>query len=367
MLKKLRSRQMIYILAAASVGIGAFAAAAAPASAHEISPPRFTVTNEVSDQPGVAPITDPDLVNAWGLAASPTSPLWVANNGSNTATLYSGANGTNPIAKLGKIVTIPGGAPTGQVFNGTGQFVVTNPATGKGGSAPFIFDSEGGDITAWNNTADPTNAFVVNHVDGAVFKGLALWQTPLGNFLVATDFATGAVDVFDSSFKLLTLDSNRFFHDPFLPSDYHPFGVLAVGETVYVSYAKTQPGSTDEAHGPGTGFVDAYTDFGQHVRRIASHGSLNAPWGMAIAPASFGRFAGDLLVGNFGDGHISAFHGDDFDGLLRGTDNKPVFIEGLWGLLPGTANTGGVANLWFSAGPNDENDGLVGLIGPAAS
>jgi uncharacterized protein (TIGR03118 family) len=267
-----------------------------------------------------------------------------------------------PVTKAGLTVTIDGGAPTGQVFNDTTSFVVT----GAGGSGPatFMFDSEGGDITAWNRTATGTTAVVVAHVDGAVFKGLALWHTPFGPVLLAADFAGGHLLAFDGAFHQLTLPG-FLFSDPRLPAGYAPFNILTDGDTVYVAYAKQQPGSADEQAGPGLGFVDRFTHIGTVTRRIASHGTLNAPWGLAIAPASFGKFAGDLLVGNFGDGRIGAYHGDDFQGLLRGTNNKPIAIDGLWALLPGTANSGGVGTLWFSAGPNEEADGLVGQLIPA--
>jgi uncharacterized protein (TIGR03118 family) len=323
----------------------------------------FRESDLVSDQPGRATITDPDVVNAWGLALSPTSPLWVANNGTNTSTLYAGG-GASPITKAGLIVTIPGGAPTGQAFNGTTGFVVTGP--NGSGPARFLFVSEDGDLTGWNPAADPTHAIVAKHIDGAVYKGLALWTNPFGSFLIATDFAGGHLDIFDSNFNRLTLPPN-FFRDRALPKGYAPFNVLTIGDRVIVSYAKQQAGSDDEQAGAGLGIVDEFTNLGQNARRIASHGPLNAPWGLAVAPASFGQFAGDLLVGNFGDGRISAYRGNHFEGQLRDSHNKSMVIDGLWALLPGTASTGGVDSLWFSAGPGDEEHGLVGLITPITS
>ena len=323
----------------------------------------FVETDLVSDQAGLATITDANLVNAWGLTLSPTSPLWVANNGTNTSTLYSGGNATTPIAKVGLTVEIPGGAPTGVMFNPTTQFAVTGP--GGSGVARFLFVSEGGDVLGWNPTAGGTQAIVAAHVDGAVYKGMALWTNPFGTFLLAADFANGRVDVFDGSFNRLTLPAG-FFHDPRLPNGYAPFNVFTVEDKVFVTYAKQQAGSDDEQAGRGLGIVDEYSDLGLTARRVASHGTLNAPWGMAFAPASFGRLAGALLVGNFGDGRIGAYRGHHFLGLLRDPVGKPIQIDGLWALLPGTANTGGVDSLWFSAGPDDEEHGLVGQIGPAA-
>lgn len=331
---------------------------AAPAAATPPAP-QFTQVNQVSDQPGVANVTDPDLVNAWGLALSATSPLWVANNGTNTSTIYPGGVGGAPVTKAGLTVAIPGGAPTGQVFNDTTAFVVP----GTTAPARFIFDSEGGDVTAWNGG---TAAVLAAHTDGAVYKGLALWHTPFGPFLLATDFADGRIDMFDGTFTRINLPS-FFFHDPFLPAGYAPFNVLVNGDNVYVSYAKQESaGGVDEVDGPGLGFVDEYTKFGTEVTRIASRGPLNAPWGMAIAPASFGSLAGSLLVGNFGDGRISAYRGDDFIGQLRDKHGTPIAVDGLWALLPGTAASGGVGTLWFSAGPDDESNGLVGQLIPVS-
>ncbi len=341
---------------------------ATPANADDDrSAPRFTQVNQVSDDPAEHPnVLDANAVNSWGLALGPTSPVWVANNGTNTATLYPGGVGGTPVKPSPFVVTIPGGAPTGQAFNGSAtDFVVTGPGGGSGG-AVFIFASEGGDITGWNRSADPTHAILAAHVDGAVYKGLALWQTPFGPLLLAADFANGRIDVFDRTFHRLTLPQ-QFFNDPRLPKGYAPFNVMVNGDAVYVSYAKQQAGSTDEQAGPGLGIVDKFTDLGLTVRRIASHGTLNAPWGLAIAPASFGRFAGALLVGDFGDGRINVYGGDDFLGQLRGTDGRRISIDGLWALLPGTAASGGVGTLWFSAGPADESHGLVGQLIPATS
>jgi uncharacterized protein (TIGR03118 family) len=374
MIHRLSVRASVRGLVALGV-LAAVAAGAGTALAKEQPPTRFAEIDLVSDQPHKAALTDPLLVNAWGLAEGPTTPLWVANNGlaqgrtTHTATIYSGG-GVAPIANTGRVITLPGDeGPTGEAFNpvsGTDptQFVVTNPMTHTSGPAIFLWVTEGGDLLAWNPAADPSNAIKVGGSDGAIYKGLALWQTPLGNFLLATDFHNGRVDVYDSSFRRLMSLGNRFFHDPRLPGGYAPFNVKTVGETVYVTYAKQDAAGEDDVPGAGFGFVDKYFDFGQIVHRVASRGALNAPWGLAIAPPSFGRFAGDLLVGNFGDGHINVFRGDDFQGQLTDGRGKPIVIDGLWALLPGTASSGGVNNVWFSAGPDDESHGLVGLITP---
>ena len=347
-------------------GLAAFAATAlmlvagTPAQATPPAP-RVTEIDQVSNQPGHAQLTDPDAVNAWGLALGPTTPLWVANNGTDTATVYTGGLGGATVGKAGLVVVNDSDGVTGQVFNGSADFVVTTPQ--GSGPARFLFDSESGDITAWASAATGTHAVVVAHVDGAVFKGLALWQTPLGTFLLAADFAHGRIDVFDRTFRQVDL-AGELFKDPRLPAGYAPFNVMTNGDAVTVAYAKQQAGSVDEQAGPGLGIVNEFRHAGTTVTRIAARGTLNAPWGLAIAPSGFGRFTGALLVGNFGDGRISAFRGDHFIGQLRGPGNRPVTIDGLWALLPGTAASGGVGTVWFSAGPNDEQDGLVGQLIP---
>jgi uncharacterized protein (TIGR03118 family) len=334
-------------------------AAGQPATMHHT--PSFTRINQVSNQPGVAKVTDPDLVNAWGLANSPTSPLWVANNGTNTATVYAGGVGGAAVTKVPLTVSIDGGAPTGQVFNDTPDF--TLPTSTGSVPATFMFSSEGGDITAWSSDATGTTAEVQAHVPGAVFKSLAIWHTRLGNFLLAADFANGVIRVFDRNFNEVQLPA-AFFRDRRLPHRYAPFDVMTVGESVYVTYAKQVPGSEDEAHGPGLGIVDRFTGLGLRTKRIATHGPLDAPWGMAFAPKAWGKDAGALLVGNFGDGRINVYRHGHFSGQLRNAAHHPITIDGLWALQPGTASTGGTDAVWFSAGPNDENDGLVGQLVP---
>ncbi len=334
------------------------------APAQAASPtPRFNEIIQVSDRASDHPaIVDSNVVNAWGLALSPTSPLWVANNETGTATVYRGGVNGAPVTNAGLVVAVPG-HPTGQAFSGGTGFVVTGPL--GSGPARFLFDNEEGDLIGWSPAADATHAIVAAHIDGAVYKGLALLQTAAGAFLLAADFAGGRIDVFDTAFHRVTLPGGSF-HDPALPEGYAPFNVMTVGGTVYVSYAKQEAGSDEEQAGPGLGFVDRYTGLGTGVERIASHGTLNAPWGLAIAPAGFGRLTGALLVGNFGDGRIGAYRDGHFLGQLRDTDNHRITIDGLWALLPGTASTGGAGTLWFSAGPDDESHGQVGQLIPAA-
>lgn len=361
-----RLTRRISLFAAAVMAIPALAAPPAVAEPDtEAARAAFAEIDLISDIPGRAPLVDKDLVNPWGLALSATGPLWVANNGTNTATIYTGGVGGATPTKAGLTVSVPGGAPTGQVSNDTTDFVVTGP--GGSGPAAFIFDSEGGDLTAWNPTANRTMAITEAHVDGAVYKGLALVHTQFGPFLLAADFHHGRIDVFDKEFHRVPLP-DVFFRDRFLPKGYAPFNVAALGDSVYVAYAKQDADRTDEVAGRGFGFVDRFDAFGLVAHRIASHGALNAPWGMTIAPASFGRIAGDLLVGNFGDGRINAFDArtGNFRGSLRDATHKPIVIDGLWDLRPGTANTGGVDGVWFSAGIDDEAHGLVGQLRPAS-
>jgi uncharacterized protein (TIGR03118 family) len=304
-----------------------------------------------SDKTGGADNQDANLVNAWGLAAGPTSPWWVADNGSNLSTLYD-ATGT-PLP----LVVGVAGAPTGTVFNGTaGAFPV------NGTAAAFIFDTEGGTILGWNGG---TSAMQEASASGAVFKGLAIATTPSGPRIFATDFHTGTVDVFDSAWKRVLYAG---FVDRSLPRHYAPFGIQAIGDRIFVTYAKQQAHSDDEAHGRGLGIVDAYDLKGRLRARVAKHGQLNAPWGLAMAPASFGRFSGDLLVGNFGDGRITAYrqrHGRFTPaGQLQAANGRPVKIDGLWALQfgLGAASNGPTDSLFFTAGPHDEKDGLFGTI-----
>ena len=350
-----------WLLAGTAAGLAA--ALALPVGAAQAAPKdsRFDQVNVVSDLPGVAAIQDPLLVNAWGLALSPTSPLWVANNGTGTATLYRGDGVNTPFAKVALEVTVTNGAPTGQVFNGTAGFQVQTPAGPR--PAVFIFDSQTGDLTGWN-PANGTTAVVAAHSDGAVYTGLAQLQTPNGPFLLAADFAHARIDVYNSQWGLV--DVGDAFTDPDLPAGYAPFNVAVLGGAVYVAYALQNEDGDEEVAGHNLGFVNKYTDFGQTVQRIASRGNLNAPWGLAIAPASFGKYAGSLLVGNFGDGKIGAYtNSGEFLGFLRDGDNNAIAIDGLWALLPGTATSGGTNSVWFSAGPDEETHGLVGVLRPA--
>src|SRR6266480_7879202 len=307
---------------------------AAPASAHTTA---YRQINLVSDQPGKAPLTDPDLVNAWGLAASPGtnatpgSPLWVADNGSDKATLYTGATATS-VNKASLVVSITGAAPTGQVFNSDQSAFVVSDNQGHSGSALFLFDTENGTIDGWNPAVGATggNTSTVTEVArdngaNAVYKGLAIAQTPNGKtHLYATNFRSGWVEVYNGNFRRVRLPGGLFV-DPRLPAGYGPFGIAEIKGKLYVTFAKQDATLHDDVAGPGHGFVDVFTNNGAFVRRLVTRGALNSPWGLALAPAGFGQFGGDLLVGNFGDGHINAFNPatDAFLGQLKQQDGKP--------------------------------------------
>jgi uncharacterized protein (TIGR03118 family) len=325
-------------------------------------------TNLVSNVPGLAQTTDPNLVNAWGITASATSPFWVSDNGAGVSTLYNGAGQPIPL-----VVTIapPGGsppgtlaAPTGAVFNPTNDFVVSKGT--KSGKALFIFATEDGTVSGWNPGVDSTHSILGadNSASAAVYKGLALGSTLSGNFLYATNFRAGTVDVFDKNFKPATLAAGAFT-DPLVPIGFAPFGIQNIGGLLYVTYAKQNAARHDDVAARGNGFVDVYDTSGTLLQRVAAGGRLNSPWGLAMAPPTWGRVAGDLLVGNFGDGAINVFDPvtGDWRGGLKTETGAPLRIDGLWGLRFGNGGNAGSPNtLFFTAGPNGEQDGLFGSL-----
>jgi len=337
----------------------------------------FLATNLISDQPGVAPITDPTLVNAWGISLNPNGgAFWVSSNHGDLSELYAGDVHGSALTQPFK-VTIPGGSPTGQVFNGTGSatdFSITDGTNTK--PAVFIFASEAGQVTGWNpgvgvvpgaNGPSKTAEGGFTATDGAIYKGLALGQVNGANFLYATDFHNAKIDVVDAQFHKVTLGANGFesFADANIPAGYAPFGIANIGGKLYVSYAKQDAAAEDDASGPGRGFIDVFEPNGHLDQRLVSRGDLNSPWGMVQAPTGFGDFGGALLVGNFGDGHINAFNpstGKEL-GALGADRMHPLKIEGLWGLAFGNGTSAGDANtLYFAAGPGDETHGLFGKI-----
>ena len=355
------------ILAILSLALVAMLGGARPAAA------QFYLQHDlVSDGAVRADLVDPSLVNPWGLVAGPATPWWVANNATGTATLYNGNTG----GKLLLTVTVPG-APTGAVFNPGAGFVVHHGSAS--GPARFLFASEDGTISGWNPGVPPpppptsTQAFVVvdNSASGAVYKGLAIASTPTGDFLYATNFNAGAIDVFDSAFHPVHIPGG--FIDADLPEGYAPFGIRNLGGIIFVTYALQDADKHDDVAGEGHGFVDAFDTAGNLLRRVASRGQLNSPWGLALAPANFGEFSHDLLIGNFGNGRIHAFDPTRFTGtgafqtrgLLHSAAGRPVEIDGLWSLAFGNGAAAGPTNtLFFTAGPFKEQHGLFGSLVP---
>jgi uncharacterized protein (TIGR03118 family) len=351
---------------------------AGPVSASAAAADGFVQTNLVSDQPGVAATTDPNLVNAWGLVASATSPWWVSDNGTGLSTLYSGAGAIVPL-----VVGIPAPAaapaglvpgPSGIVFNGGANFVVGNGTAS--GPAVFIFSTEDGTISGWSPGVDRTHAIrVVDNFgggSGAVYKGLALGTANGSQFLFATNFRSGRIDVFDTSFKSVDL-GRRAFRDEFIPDDFAPFGIQNIGGNLFVTYAKQNATKDADVAGRGNGFVDEFDTSGRLLRRVAIRGALDSPWGLAVAPAGFGKFGGDLLVGNFGNGRIHAFNlgpaGEDdlarFAGTFENAQGRALVIDGLWALQFGNGAAAGPAStLFFTAGPAAQTHGLLGDLVP---
>ena len=338
--------------------------------AQSVAAQYYLQTDLVSDERTTANPPDPHLVNAWGLVSSATSPWWVANNGTLTSTLYDATG-----ARRTLVVTIPG-PPTGVVFNGGAGFVVRSGASAA--PARFIFATEDGKIAGWAPTVPApgsTQATVAvnNSAAGSVYKGLAIASTAAGDFLYATDFHNGAVDVFNSAFVAVNVPGA--FTDPNLPAGYAPFGIQTIGTSVFVTYALQDADAHDDVAGGGHGYVDQYDTVGNLIRRVASKARLNSPWGLALAPPTFGAFGGALLVGNFGDGKINAFDlasargtGQAVQlGQLHSASGPPLKIDGLWALQfgHGNANSGSSNTLYFTAGPDGESHGLFGKIEPA--
>jgi len=333
----------------------------APAAATADNGRRYLQTNLVADVPGVAPVTDPNLVNPWGLSRNATSAWWVSDAGTGLSTLYNGAG-----AKLALVVTVPSGAglpapstPTGTVFSGSADFEVA-----PGRPARFLFCTEEGTISGWNPGASPVTA--INKVDhpGAIYKGLAIAQIAGANYLYAANFHAGTVEVYDRTFTQVNL-GEWAFRDPNVPWDYAPFNVQAIGEEIYVTYAKQDTEKIDEIAGLGRGLVTVFSTAGQLKHRLQWGPWMNAPWGVALAPADFGRYSNHILIGQFGSGKIVAFDPVDgsFKGYVRNAHNQPLKIEGLWALSFGSGGQSGPANsLYFTAGPDDETHGLFGVL-----
>jgi uncharacterized protein (TIGR03118 family) len=339
----------------------------------------FTVHNLVGSDPTVgAAQTDPNLINPWGLSESPTSPFWISDNGAGLTSIYSATPAgvtTNVIAPI--TIAVPPGqdpgtaSPTGQVFN---SFASTGAFTLQDGSpATFLFATEDGTISGWNAAAGTQSIIAVDEADnpaagdeaqglGAVYKGLAIGESDNGPVLFAANFRHGTVDTYDKNFDLI-----NSFTDPNVPQGFAPFNVQVLDNKLFVTFAQQDDVKHDDVAGAGNGFVDEFDLNGNMLGRVASNGPLDSPWGLAIAPQSFGKLAGDLLVGNFGDGTIDAFNlnTDDFAGKLSGADGKPIVIGDLWALAPGNGGNGGDPNtIYFTAGVHNEAQGLFGSLTP---
>jgi uncharacterized protein (TIGR03118 family) len=348
---------------------------------------RYVVTNLASDIPTLTPNpADPVLQNAWGVAFTPgASPFWISDNATGCSTLYDGAGVK---AALQVKLPLPGGsvpatackhfdpknppnptpaAPTGLVWNPTSGFLV--PGTSL--PAVFIWDTEDGTISAWAGGLSPADQAVLavdnpNTTNGAVYKGLVFGvNAKNGVLLFATNFRAGTVDVFDHTYSKITTDGG--FADPRIPAGFAPFGIQNINGDLFVTYAKQNAQKHDDVAGPGNGFVDVYDTDGHLLRRFASRGPLNSPWGVARASYAFGRFSGDVLIGNFGNGEVNAFDSDgEFRGTLRDVKGKPLVIDGLWMLTLGGGKNSSSDRLYFTAGINGETDGLFGTITPAS-
>jgi uncharacterized protein (TIGR03118 family) len=309
---------------------------------------------------------DPNLVNGWGLAFNPTGFAWVSDAGTSTSTLYDGTG-----AKQTLVVSIPDTlapplGPTGLVFNASASDFMVGTAPNRGPSL-FVFATLSGTLAAWSQSLNSSAALtMVDHrADGSVYTGLALASQGAANFLYAANFTKGRIDVFDANFAPAAAPGG--FADPGLPAGYSPFGIQAIGDRIYVAYAIPDP-QTHEKRAAGLGVLDVFDTAGNLVKQlVAAGGALNAPWGIALAPASFGQFAGALLVGNFGDGRINAY--DASSGALLGSvtdaNGAPIAIDGLWGIAFGSGVNGlATSSLYFAAGPNDETHGVFGRLDP---
>jgi uncharacterized protein (TIGR03118 family) len=329
----------------------------------------YLVHNLVSDLPGLADHQDNNLVNAWGNAFSGTSPFWIGNNGSGTATLYDGTG-----TAIALVVSIPGptgssspGAVTGVLFNSSASSF--SVAAGK--AASFLFCTENGTVSGWNNSVDGTHAILMidNSKSGAVYKGCAIGGTPAAPMMYAANFNSGKIDFWDATLKPMP----AAFANPAVPAGFAPFNIQNIGGKLYVTYAKQDAQKHDDVAGAGNGYVAVFDMSGNLVANGVTPGPLNSPWGLAIAPASFGDFAGALLVGNFGDGKINAFSTTTTAllGTLNDRNGQPISIPGLWSINFGNGGRGGdSATLYFTAGIAGNGDpieshGLLGSIQPA--
>ena len=370
-----RSRNLLFAVVA---GLLLYAG---PASAQH-----YTQTNLVSDIVGEAPVHDPNLINPWGLTRGSATPWWVSDNNAGVSTLYTGTGQIIPINGNG-IVTIPApknapagfvSAPTGTVFNGSGDFLLPN-----GKPAVFMFATEDGTISGWNG--GPSAVRVVDNNDngsanGAVYKGMTIADNNGKRFLYVSNFRAGTVEVYDTNFKPVRLPGDAFAVNAEdgdddggadrVPKGFAPFNVQNIGGSLFVTYAKQTADRHDNVAGDGLGYVEIFTPAGKHIGHL-EHGSwLNSPWGVVWTPRDFGTFSNSILVGNFGSGWVAAFNGFDhkFEGFVKTPNDSLLFIDGLWSLTFGNGGAAGPSTtLFFSAGPDHETHGLFGTLTPVAA
>jgi uncharacterized protein (TIGR03118 family) len=373
-----RVRKILFVIESLSLSAVFFLPASTTLA---LSSSSYTQVNLVSDTSGLAKTLDSNLINPWGLSHSPTGPWWISDNNAGSSSIYNG-NGVSVVPA----VSIPSpsggsglGTPTGNVFNKVslskpGDFLVVKG--GRSGPSTFMFSTEDGTIAGWNKNVDNANAVIA--VDrskttdtmgdvGAVYKGLAFGSNSGQEYVYATNFRFGTVEMFDSNFNL-----SKSFTDPQIASNcpirgqcYAPFGIQNIRGRLYVTFALQNPEKHDDRAGPGAGFVDVFNTNGTLLKRLIAGGNLNSPWGLALAPGNFGKFSNHLLVGNFGDGTINAYDlsSGDFDSKLMDSKNSPITIDGLWGLAFGNGGQAGKKNeLFFSAGIGGEAHGLFGKI-----
>ncbi|OLZ71522.1 TIGR03118 family protein [Streptomyces sp. IMTB 2501] len=379
-----RPRSRVRLLAAAALTLGVVGALAVAAPSGAVDGPRgldhgFRERDLVSDLQNRAERQDPNLVNPWGLVRTSDGAIRVSNNGTSTSTVYAGARDDRPVTFLSPVVQLPANAdPTGVVRNDTDDFRFT--ASGRSGPARFIYAGENGGLFAFNPRVLPTTGVQVAQEDNAVFKGLTLvdcadrdtkkdrrgkddaGERRHSRILVA-NFRDARIDAFDTHFTLVRQPAGAF-RDPSIPAGFAPFDVKNIDDRIFVTYALQNAEKHDDVAGPGNGFIDVFSTRGKLLQHFARRGVLNSPWGLEVAPKGFGKFAGDLLVGNFGDGHINVFdlRTGRFAGTLDQPNGQPIVINGLWGLQRGTARSGGEDSVWFAAGINDENNGLLGTL-----
>ncbi len=354
-----KSSNLLRLGATAALAFLTVGLLAAPALAQS-----YQATILTSDIAAISNNTDANLGNPWGLVASGSGPWWVSDNGTGLSTLYN-ASGT----PQSLVVTIPSstgsgtGAPSGIAFNGTSDFQLTtgNPAT-------FLFVSEDGTVQGWNHSVNPTSSVIeVNNPASAVYKGLALASAGGANYLYAANFFAGTVDVFDTTFAPHSFGTNAFV-DTTIPTGFAPFNIQLIGGNLVVTYAKQDAEKHDDVAGPGNGYVDVFDTQGNLIRRLPHIVQMNSPWAIAQAPANFGAFSNDLLIGNFGSGSIMAFNATtgDFIGLFLDQSKLPMRIESLWALEFGNGGSAGPTNvLYYTAGTFSETYGTFGTIVPA--